>query len=73
MNRLTLVNLIQHGPNQLLSSLLSNVKSVEAKLKLWKLQHEQNNTAHLPTLTGQKPSTGNSTNTTRITAVNQSI
>ncbi|XP_074050066.1 general transcription factor II-I repeat domain-containing protein 2A-like isoform X2 [Macrotis lagotis] len=45
------------GPNQLLSNLLSNVKSFEAKLKLWKMQLERNNTVHFPTLEGQKPST----------------
>ena len=34
------LNIKLQGPNQLLSSLLSNVKSFEAKLKLWKLQLE---------------------------------
>ena len=43
--------------NQLLSSLLSNVKSLEAKLKLWKVKLKQNNAVNFPTLAGQKPST----------------
>lgn len=51
------LNVKLQGPNQLLSSLLSNVKSFEAKLKLWKVQLERNNTVHFPTLEGQKPST----------------
>ena len=34
---LTELNIKLQGPNQLLSSLLSYVKSFEAKLKLWKL------------------------------------
>ena len=34
---ITELNITLQGPNQLLSSLLSNVKSFEAKLKLWKL------------------------------------
>ena len=42
---------------QLLSSLLSNVKSFESKLKLWKAQLERGNTVHFPTLREQKPST----------------
>ena len=54
---LTQLNIKLQGPNQLLSSLLSNVKSFEGKLKLWKLQLEQNITAHFPTLEGQNPST----------------
>ncbi|KAJ4931375.1 hypothetical protein JOQ06_025672 [Pogonophryne albipinna] len=37
------------------SSLLSNVKSFEAKLKLWQLQLEKGNTVHFPTLQEQKP------------------
>ncbi|XP_069811921.1 general transcription factor II-I repeat domain-containing protein 2A-like [Dendropsophus ebraccatus] len=45
------------GPNQFLSSLLSHVKSFEAKLKLWKVQLERSNTVHFPILEGQKPST----------------
>nr|KAF6501074.1 hypothetical protein HJG59_008055 [Molossus molossus] len=44
------------GPNQLLSSLLSNMKSFEAKLTLWKVQLERNNITHFPTLERQKPS-----------------
>ena len=54
---LTKLNIKLQGPNQLLSSLLSNVKSFEAKLKLWKLQLEQNITVHFSTLEGQNPST----------------
>ncbi|KFD45115.1 hypothetical protein M513_14008 [Trichuris suis] len=51
------LNVKLQGPNQLLSSLLSNVKSFEAKLRLWKLQLEKGNTVHFPTLEAQKPST----------------
>jgi len=51
------LNIKLQGPNQLLSSLLSHVKSFEAKLNLWKVQLERNNTVHFPTLQGQKPST----------------
>ena len=36
--------------SQLLSSLLSNVKSFEAKLELWNVQLEQNTAVHFPTL-----------------------
>ncbi|XP_016061495.1 PREDICTED: general transcription factor II-I repeat domain-containing protein 2B-like isoform X1 [Miniopterus natalensis] len=50
------LNVKLQRPNQLLSSLLSNVKSFEAKLRLWKVQLERNNTVHFPTLEGQKPS-----------------
>ena len=32
------LNVRLQGPNQLLSSLFSNVKSCEAKLKLWQVQ-----------------------------------
>uniref|UniRef100_A0A9J7YT13 SPIN-DOC-like zinc-finger domain-containing protein n=1 Tax=Cyprinus carpio carpio TaxID=630221 RepID=A0A9J7YT13_CYPCA len=49
------LNVKLQGPNQLLSSLLSNVKSFEAKLKLWQFQLEQGNIAHFPTLQEQKP------------------
>nr|KAF6492378.1 hypothetical protein HJG59_009583 [Molossus molossus] len=49
------LNVKLQGPNQLLSSLLSNVKSCEAKLRLWKVQLKRNNTVHFPTLEGQKP------------------
>lgn len=48
------VNVKLQGPNQLLSSLLSNVKSFEVKLKLWQLQLEKGNTVHFPTLQEQK-------------------
>nr|KAF6471609.1 hypothetical protein HJG59_010988 [Molossus molossus] len=45
------------GSNKLLSSsLLSNMKSFEAKLRLWKVQLQRSNTVHFPTLEGQKPS-----------------
>ncbi len=49
------LNVKLQGPNQLLSSLLSNLKSFEAKLKLWQLQLETGNTVHFPTLQEQKP------------------
>lgn len=49
------LNIKLQGPNQLLSSLLSNVKSFEAKLKLWQFQLEQGNIVHFPTLQEQKP------------------
>uniref|UniRef100_H3APJ3 HAT C-terminal dimerisation domain-containing protein n=1 Tax=Latimeria chalumnae TaxID=7897 RepID=H3APJ3_LATCH len=49
------LNVKLQGPNQLLTSLLSNVKSFEAKLKLWKMQLEKGNTVHFPTLQKQKP------------------
>uniref|UniRef100_A0A8C1LT94 Uncharacterized protein n=1 Tax=Cyprinus carpio TaxID=7962 RepID=A0A8C1LT94_CYPCA len=49
------LNVKLQGPNQLLSSLLSNVKSFEAKLKLWQFQLEQGNIVHFPTLQEQKP------------------
>ncbi|KAJ4938374.1 hypothetical protein JOQ06_002994 [Pogonophryne albipinna] len=52
---LTELNVKLQGPNQLFSSLLSNVKSFEAKLKLWQLQLEKGNTVHFPTLQEQKP------------------
>lgn len=51
------LNVKLQGPNQLLSSLLSNVKSFEAKLHLWKVQLERNHTVHFPTLEAQKPAT----------------
>ena len=54
---LTELNIKLQGSNKLLSSLFSNVKSFEAKLKLCKLQLEQNITVHFPTLEGQNPST----------------
>ncbi len=44
------LNVKLQGPNQLLGSLLSNVKSFEAKLKLWQLQLETGNTVTFPTL-----------------------
>lgn len=50
------LNIKLQGPNQLLNSLVSHVKSFEAKLKLWKMQLESNNTVHFPTLQEQKPS-----------------
>ncbi|KAJ8038488.1 General transcription factor II-I repeat domain-containing protein 2A [Holothuria leucospilota] len=51
------LNVKLQGPTQLLSSLLSNVRSFEAKLKLCKAQFDRGNTVHFPTLQGQKPST----------------
>ncbi|CAK6436213.1 unnamed protein product [Pipistrellus nathusii] len=56
-NYLSELNVKLQGPNQLLSTLLSKVISFEAKLRLWKVQLERNNTMHFPTLEGQKPST----------------
>nr|KAF6407290.1 hypothetical protein HJG59_009933 [Molossus molossus] len=50
------LNVKLQGPSQLLSSLLSNVKSSEAKLRLQKVQLKRNNMVHFPTLEGQKPS-----------------
>nr|KAF6460617.1 hypothetical protein HJG59_011522 [Molossus molossus] len=50
------LNVKLQGPTQLLSSLLSNVKSFEAKLRLWKVQLERSNKVHFPTLEGQKSS-----------------
>ncbi|XP_060767151.1 general transcription factor II-I repeat domain-containing protein 2A-like [Neoarius graeffei] len=49
------LNVKLQGPNQLFSSLFSNVKSFEAKLKLWQVQLERGNTVHFPTLQEQKP------------------
>ena len=51
------LNIKLQNPNQLISSLLSDVKLFEAKLRLWKVQLEKNNTVHFPTLEVQKPST----------------
>lgn len=45
------LNVRLQGPNQLLSSLLSNVKLSEVKLKLWQVQLERGTTVHFPTLT----------------------
>ena len=39
------LNIKLQGPNQLISSLLSNVKSFELKLRLWQGQLERGNTA----------------------------
>lgn len=50
------LNVTLQGPDQLLSSLFSNVKSLEAKLKLWRLQLEKGITVHFPTLHEQKAS-----------------
>ncbi|KAJ8285834.1 hypothetical protein GJAV_G00031440 [Gymnothorax javanicus] len=46
------LNIKLQGPNQLISSLLSNVKSFEVK---WEAQLERGNTVHFPTLQEQKP------------------
>lgn len=48
------LNIKLQGPNQLVSSLISNVKSVEVKLRLWHGQLERGNTVLLPTLQEQK-------------------
>nr|KAF6492487.1 hypothetical protein HJG59_009679 [Molossus molossus] len=50
------LNVKLQGPNHLLSALLSNMKSSEAKLRLWKVQLKRNNMVHFPTLEGQKSS-----------------
>uniref|UniRef100_A0A5S6QHL4 Dimer_Tnp_hAT domain-containing protein n=1 Tax=Trichuris muris TaxID=70415 RepID=A0A5S6QHL4_TRIMR len=55
-NYLSELNLKLQGPNQLLSSLLTNVKAFEGKLRLWKLQLQRNDTVHFPTLSEQTPS-----------------
>uniref|UniRef100_A0A674N6P6 SPIN-DOC-like zinc-finger domain-containing protein n=1 Tax=Takifugu rubripes TaxID=31033 RepID=A0A674N6P6_TAKRU len=49
------LNIKLQGPNQLVSSLLSNVKIFEVKLRLWQEQLERGNTVHFPTLQEQKP------------------
>uniref|UniRef100_A0A8C4FES4 HAT C-terminal dimerisation domain-containing protein n=1 Tax=Dicentrarchus labrax TaxID=13489 RepID=A0A8C4FES4_DICLA len=49
------LNIKLQGPKQLISSLLSNVKSSEVKLRLWQGQLEMGNTVHFPTLQEQKP------------------
>nr|XP_006115076.1 general transcription factor II-I repeat domain-containing protein 2A-like [Pelodiscus sinensis]XP_025036450.1 general transcription factor II-I repeat domain-containing protein 2A-like [Pelodiscus sinensis] len=49
------LNVKLQGPNQLLISLLSHVKSFETKLKLWQTQLEKGNMTHFPTLQAQKP------------------
>ena len=45
------------GRNQLLNVMLAKVKSFETKLALWKVQLQNNDTTHFPTLQEQKPST----------------
>lgn len=52
---LSKLNIKLQGPNQLVSSLLSNVKSFEVKLRLWQGQVERGNTVPFPTLQEQKP------------------
>nr|KAF6462194.1 hypothetical protein HJG59_011252 [Molossus molossus] len=47
------LNIKLQGPNQLLSSLLSNTKSFEAKLSLWNMPLKRTNTVSFPTLEGQ--------------------
>lgn len=49
------LNIKLQGPNQLISSLLSNMKSFEVKLRLWQAQLERGNTVHFPTLQEQQP------------------
>ncbi|XP_070409546.1 general transcription factor II-I repeat domain-containing protein 2A-like [Nothobranchius furzeri] len=49
------LNIKLQGPNQLISSLLSNVTLFEMKLKLWQGQLGKGNTVHFPTLQEQKP------------------
>nr|KAF6469809.1 hypothetical protein HJG59_011166 [Molossus molossus] len=50
------LNITLQGPNQLLSSLLPNIKLFEAKLRPRKVQLERDTMVHFPTLKGQKPS-----------------
>nr|KAF6500908.1 hypothetical protein HJG59_007935 [Molossus molossus] len=47
------LNVKLQDPNQLLSTLLSKVKSSEAKLRLWKVQLQRNNMVHFLTLERQ--------------------
>ena len=49
------LNVKLQGPNQLLSALVSNVKTFEGKLKLWQMQLAKGNSVHFPTLQEQKP------------------
>ncbi|XP_035862707.1 general transcription factor II-I repeat domain-containing protein 2B-like [Sander lucioperca] len=49
------LNVKLQGPNQLVSARVSNVKSFEAKLKLWQMQLVKGNSVHFPTLQEQKP------------------
>ena len=49
------LNVKHQGPNQLLSALVSNVKTFEGKLKLWQMQLAKGNSMHFPTLQEQKP------------------
>ncbi|KAL6463909.1 hypothetical protein MHYP_G00283000 [Metynnis hypsauchen] len=49
------LNVKLQGPNQLLVSLLSHVKSFEAKLKLWQVQLARGNVGHFPTLQNHNP------------------
>lgn len=49
------LNVEFQGPNQLLSSLLSYMKSYKVKLKLWQVQLERGYMVHFPTLQGKKP------------------
>ena len=49
------LNVMLQGPNQLVSALVSNVKSFEAKLKLWQMQLVNGNSVYFPTLQEQKP------------------
>jgi hypothetical protein len=48
-------NLNLQGPNQLINSLLSHVKSFKAKLILWINQLNNGDTTHFPTLKSQSP------------------
>ena len=45
IKHLSELNIKLQGPNQLISSLLSNVKSFEVKLRLWQGQLKMGNTA----------------------------
>lgn len=49
------LNLQLQGPNQLVSALVSDVKSFEAKSKLWQMQLVKSDGLHFPTLQEQKP------------------
>ena len=48
------LNIKLQGPNQLLNSVFAKEKSFETKLQLWKVQLQNNNTTHFPSLQVQK-------------------
>ena len=50
------LNIKLQGSNQRLNFMFAKVKSFETKLQLWKVQLQNNNTTHFPSLQEQKPS-----------------